>query len=125
MFTITKVSDNRLDMEFDGKLDADAMKATLDEFVAKSAGISHGRMFYRITNFQFPTAGAMAVELSRIPELLKVIRQFDRAAILADEGWIRKISEWEGKLIPSFEIKAFRRDQEAEAEAWLNSIEAA
>ena len=125
MVTITKVGDNRLDMEFNGKLDADGMKATLDENAAKTAGISHGPMLYRITDFKVPTAGALVVEFSRMPEMLRLIRQFDRAAVLADEGWIRKISEWEGKLFPRFEIKAFPLDQEAEAEAWLNSIEAA
>jgi hypothetical protein len=48
-----------------------------------------------------------------------VIRNFDRAAVLADRKWIKTVSEIEGALIPGLDIKAFDLDQEAEAEAWL------
>lgn len=118
MFQITRTG-NRLDFDLQGKLDREQMAAALDEFEIKSAGIEHGIMRYRITGFRFPSIGAFAIELSRLPLLIRVIRHFDRAAILADESWLRRVSEWEGKLIPGFEIKAFPLDEETAAEHWL------
>jgi hypothetical protein len=61
----------------------------------------------------------MGVELSRIPQLFRFARRFDRMAVVADKAWVRTVSELEGVLIPGLRIKAFGLDQEAEAEAWL------
>ena len=76
-------------------------------------------MLYRVNDFQLPTLGAIAVEFSRLPQLFGLIGKFDRAAVLADKNWVRKVSEIEGALIPGLDIKSFELDQEAEAEAWL------
>jgi hypothetical protein len=121
MLLITR-HDHRLDISVHGKLDRASMKAALNDFEAKSAGIEHGVMRYNISGFEFPTPGALAEEMSRLPLLLSLVRRFDRAAIVADEAWIRRFSEWEGKLVPGIQIKAFRHDQEDEAEAWLTAV---
>ena len=119
MFKIDHNRPNRVDIEFSGKLDKAQMKTALDEFVSQTKNIEHGRMLYRIDDFKLPTLGAIALELSRLPELLKAVRKFDRAAVLADKAWVKTASEIEGALIPGLEIKAFDRSAEAEAEAWL------
>ncbi|MCG6868005.1 MAG: STAS/SEC14 domain-containing protein [Gammaproteobacteria bacterium] len=121
MFKVTPNGPNRVDIELSGKLDSDEMRFALEELISETASIEHGRMLYRIDDFEFPTFGAIGIELSRLPELLRVIGKFDRAAVLVDTGWIKKVSEFEGALMPGLEIKAFDRDQEAEAEAWLAS----
>jgi len=117
-FQLTRAG-NRLDFDLQGKLDREQMAAALDEFDLKSAGIEHGILRCRISDFHFPSVGALAIELSRLPLLFRVARHFDRAAILADESWFRRVSEWEGKLVPGFELKAFPLDQETAAEHWL------
>ena len=119
MFQVELNGSNRIDIEFCGKLDSDEMKIALDELISKSKGIEHGQMLYRIEDFKLPTLGAIGVELSRLPELFRLIRKFDRAAVLADKKWVQNASEIEGALIPGLKIKAFDLDQEAEAEAWL------
>ncbi|MDO6765171.1 STAS/SEC14 domain-containing protein [Agarivorans sp. 1_MG-2023] len=119
MFTVTRVADNRLDIEFGGKLDSEQMKAALDELSSKAVDIENGLMLYRIEDFALPTLSAIAVELSRIPELFKLIRRFERAAVLCDKQWIQTISELEGKLIPGLSIKAFDMNQVDQAEWWL------
>ena len=48
-------------------------------------------------------------------------KKIDRAAVLTEKTWLKKASEFEGALIPGLEIKAFDRDQIAEAEAWISS----
>lgn len=119
MFRVIRNGPNRIDIEFSGKLDSNDMKVALDELINEAEGIEHGRMLYRIENFKLPTLGALGVELSRLPELFRLIAKFDRVAVLADRGWVQTTSEIEGALIPGLEIKAFNLDHEAEAETWL------
>ncbi len=119
MFQVTRNGENRLDVDFAGKLDSDGMRAALDQLTQQSEGIEHGRMLYRVGKFSMPTLGAIGVELAHIPQLFRVARRFERMAVVADEGWVRKASEVEGALIPGLQIKAFDSIQEAKAEAWL------
>jgi hypothetical protein len=121
MFDITPNGTNRLDLSFSGKIDAPAMRTAIDALIAASKEIEHGKILYRIGDFDLPTFGALGVELSRIPELFGLIRRFDRVAVVADQAWVRKASELEGMLFPGVEIRSFERDQERDAEAWLEA----
>jgi len=119
MFKVIKKGTNRLDIELSGKLNAEEMKQALDELAEKSEGIEHGRMLYDVVEFHLPSLDAIAIEFSRLPSMFGLIKKFDRAAVLSDKTWLKKASELEGILIPGLEIKAFDRNQKAEAEAWL------
>ena len=119
MFKVMPNGSNRIDIEISGKLDASGMRVALDEFISQSENIEQGTMLYTISGFDFPTLGAIGVELSRLPALFGLIRKFDRVAVLADRNWIKKVSEIEGAMFPGMEIKAFDPDERAEAEAWL------
>jgi len=121
MFKVTKTGTNRLDIELSGKLDAEEMKIALDELVNKSSDIENGKMLYDIIDFHLPSLGAIGIEFSRLPSMFGLMRKFDRAAVLTDKTWLKKVSELEGALFPGLEIKAFNRDQKTEAEAWLSS----
>lgn len=117
MFTVTRTSANRLDITLGGKLDSDAMTVALDELQVAAEGIENGRMLYRIDRFELPTLGAIAVEFSRMPALLKLVRRFERCAVVADQAWLRTVGEWEGMLFPGLEIRGF--ESVDAAEAWL------
>ena len=121
MFTVTRKGTNRLDIALSGKLDSDEMRSALDELVEKSQPIEHGKMLYDVIDFHLPSLGAIAIEFSRLPSMLNLLKKFDKAAVLADKTWIREISETEGLLFPWLEIKAFTREQRNDAEAWLES----
>jgi hypothetical protein len=121
MFKVIPNGINRLDIELSGKLDTEEMKIALDELVSKSENIEKGTMLYEIIDFHLPSLGAIAVEFSRLPAMFGLMKKFDRAAVLTDKTWLKKVSEFEGALFPNLEIKAFNRDQKAEAEAWLSS----
>ena len=121
MFKVTPNGTNRLDIEMSGKLSAEDMKIALDELVRKSKNIENGQMLYKIIDFHLPSLGAIGVEFSRLPAMFGFMKKFDRAAVLTDKTWLKKVSEFEGALFPGLEIKAFNTDQKAEAEAWLSS----
>ena len=121
MFKVIPNGRNRLDIEMSGKLNAEDMKIALDELVSKSKNIENGKMLYEITDFHLPTLGAIGVEFSRLPAMFGLMKKFDRAAVLTDKTWLKKVSEFEGALYPGLEIKAFNLDQKEEAEAWLSS----
>ena len=119
MFEVVRNGPNRIDITFGGKLDSEGMKAALDKLVQESEGIEHGKMLYRVFDFKLPTLGAIVVEFSRLPAMFRLIRQFDRAAVLADKDWVQTASEIEGALIPGLKIKAFDLDDADDAERWL------
>jgi len=121
MFLITRVGSNRLDIEMSGKLDTEHMEKALEELVTKSEGIEDGMMLYDIVDYRLPSFDAIMIEFSRLPSMMGFIRKFRRAAVLTDKNWLKVASEVEGAVIPGLEIKAFKRDQKADAEAWLAS----
>lgn len=119
MFKVTKTGEHQLELVLSGRLDSEAMKVALDELVEASRQMEHGRMLYCIGDFEWPTMGAMGVELSRLPALLGMIRRFDKIAVVAAKRWIRSASKLEGALIPALEIRAFSPAEEEAARTWL------
>lgn len=119
MFKVTKPASNRIDISLKGSIDSDIMRAALDDLIAQSEGVSNGRMLYTIIDFELPTLGAIAVEFARLPKLFGLLGKFDRCAVIADAGWLRKAAEIEGALIPGIEIRSFEPMDIAAAEVWL------
>ena len=119
MFKVIKKNESRLDIEFSGKLNSGDMRVALDDLIDNAKEIEHGRILYRILDFDIPTLGALGVEFSRLPEIFRLMKKFDRVAVLANKKWVKKVGEIEGAFIPGLEIKAFDLDEEAEAENWL------
>lgn len=74
MFKVTPKGINRLDIELSGKLDAEDMKVTLDELFSESENIENGKMLYEIIDFDLPSLGAIAIEFSRLPAMLGLMK---------------------------------------------------
>ncbi len=119
MFQIKPVGQNRIDIEMSGKMDSADMRSALANLEMKSGHIQHGKMLYFVHDFDMPTASAMGVELKQIPQLIRTLKHFDKAAVVADKNWIRTLSEVEGALFPGLEVKAFETERASEAETWL------
>ena len=121
MFKVIPNGINRIDIEMSGKLNAEDMKNALDELVSKSKNVQNGKMLYEVIDFHLPSLGAITIEFSRLPAMLGLMKKFNRAAVLTDKTWLKKVSEFEGVLFPGLEIKAFDINEKSEAEAWLSS----
>ncbi|XAW87993.1 STAS/SEC14 domain-containing protein [Vibrio sp. CDRSL-10 TSBA] len=121
MFSVNRHGENRLDIQISGTLDKEGMTFALDQLLTQGEGMENGVMLYDVIDYHLPTLDAIWVELKQMPELIALMRSFNKAAILSDKQWIKTASELEGKLMPHIEIKAFDRSEKAQAEAWLNS----
>ena len=124
MLKVTKHSENRVDISLSGALDAQAMREGLDELIELSEGVTHGQMFYKISEFSLPSLAAIGVELARLPKLFGLLGKYDKCAVLTDAGWLRKAATLEGALFPGLDIKSFEFDETAAAEAWLQGEDA-
>lgn len=120
MFQVQRTRDNRLDVQLSGKLDSDELHLLVDHLVNASTGFTRGRMRYVLHDFDRPSLGALAMELSQIAQLFILIRRFKRCAVIADKRWLRIASKIEGALIPGLKIKAFSPEESVNAEAWLD-----
>jgi hypothetical protein len=119
MLTIKEHSKNRVDIELDGKLDADDMRVALEDLIAKSETVEQGRMLYTIREFALPTMGAIGVEITLLPKLFGLLGRYDKCAVVTDSNWLRKAALVEGALVPGLEINSFEMKDMAAAEAWL------
>ena len=119
MLKIEREKDGLFVIEVTGKIDAGEMEEGLDKFIGMTGEIEGGRLLYRITDFELPTIGAMVVELRKSPDLFSLIRRFQKAAVISDAAWIRSFAQWEGMLIPGFDIKSYLPHHEEEARSWL------
>ena len=118
---VTKVGSNRLDVEFDGKIDSDQMTKVLDAMFAEIEDMEHGLLLYRIGELEIPTLGAIGVELKNLPKIFRMVQKIDRIAVVCDQAWVRTGAEIEGKLIPGVEMKSFGLNEESEAVEWLEA----
>ncbi len=121
MLTVSKPRPNHLEIELSGTLDAETMRAGLDDLLAKSADINSGTMLYRIPGFAMPTLGAVGVEMGYLPKLFSLIGRFDRCAVCTDAAWLRAAAEVEGALLPGLVITGFALDETKAAAAWLEA----
>ena len=121
MFKVTRIGNDRLNIEFDGALNSEEMELALDDFISKANGIENGKMLYEIGEFEFPSLAAVGVKLSKLPSLFGFFGKFKKAAILTDKKWLQKVSEIEGLLIPGLQIKAFSSSEKTAAEDWLST----
>jgi len=121
MIEVIHNTGNRIDIFISGKVRSQDMTLALDTLVEESENIENGVMVYRIVDFKFPSLAALAVEFSRMRQLLKLMKKFKRIAVLTDKKWLKKASELEGKLFPYLEIKAFDFNDIEEAEMWLEA----
>ena len=93
MFKVNQNGTNRLDIEMSGKLNAEDMTIALDELVTKSKHIENGKMLYDVIDYKLPSLGALRIEFSRFFEMLTWMKKFDRAAVVTDKTWLKKVFE--------------------------------
>lgn len=119
-FTATLDAPNLLVVEVTGAMTAVAMEVALDMLVPDVRDMHHGGVLMRAQGVEWPTLGAIGVELRHWGQLMAMIRKVDKVAVLTDQGWVRNLATVESLLVPNLVIRSFDPDQEATARSWLS-----
>jgi hypothetical protein len=120
MIDLNRSSANQIDIEFDGDISPEEMEVVLTDFIAMAKEIQSGKLLYKIQDFELPSLKAIGVKLMHLPQLFGTISSFNKAAVVTDKKWLQNVAEFEGMLIPGFEIKAFDSVEIEAAQAWLD-----
>lgn len=123
-YTLTQHKDSHIELVIDGKISDTEMTQLLDSWiqataVMDAAGIKDATLLYRIENFAMPSLTALMEEMSRMSELWQTMRYFAKMAVVSEQQWIQRVSEFEGWLIPNLEVKGFNPADVDAARAWL------
>lgn len=118
-FTATLERPNLVVIEASGAMDAVAMEVALDMLVPVVKDMEHGGMLMRAEGVEWPSLGAIGVELRHWVQLMAMIRKVDRVAVLTERGWMRNLAAVESLLVPNLEIRSFEPGDEDAARAWL------
>lgn len=118
-FTATLETPDLVVIESTGALDAVAMEIALNMLVPAVKDMSHGGLLVRAQGVEWPTLGAIGVELRHWGQLMAMVRKVDRVAVLTDQGWVENLAAVESLMIPNLEIRSFPPRDEAAARAWL------
>jgi hypothetical protein len=119
-FTARLDAPNLLVMEVTGQMDSVAMEIALNMLVPVVKDMRHGGALMHAKGVEWPTLGAIGVELRHWAQLMAMIRKVDKVAVLTDQGWVQNLAAVESLLVPNLEIRSFAPDAEAAARAWLS-----
>ena len=76
---------DRVDVEFTEMQDAEAMTTALDELFLHPQNIEQGKELYRIKKLHWQPLDAIMVELSKLPELFRLMRKVDLIAVVTEK----------------------------------------
>lgn len=109
---------NVVTIEFDGHLDAAEMAACHDalEKVVAEYGTIRLLARYGEIDLRHVEPRALWEDLKNIP----LIRHVDRCAIVANQDWVRKVSDAAAVVLPC-EVKTYHVDELEAARAWVEA----
>lgn len=116
-FTVDRTGPNSLKINMAGAFDSVAMEAALQALTLEMEGMAHGDLLMIDQGAEWPSIGAIGVELRHWPQMINVLHQIDRVAFVSHNQFFRAAASVESALLPGLEIKNF--DDEASASAWL------
>lgn len=119
MIDVTLHDPNHIELTATGRIEGPQMQAALDKLIALCEPLDHVTYLAVMTDITMPAGAALTAEIARLPKLMGLLRKIDKAALIANQGWLRTAAEIEGKLIPNLEIRCF--EDVATARAWLTT----
>lgn len=121
MLITTRLSEKQITVTMDGPLDTTGMSLALDDIIEKTQGMSRGQAQFTITEFHWPSAVTILMELVNLPALVTLVNRLDKCAVMCDMDWVEQMEKVDNNIIPSLTLKAFRSHEQDAAQAWLIS----
>ena len=118
-FEVTREGPNSLRIAISGRIDARLMEVALQQMSTAMEGMAHGDVLMIDEGAEWPTLGAIGVELRHWPQMMAMLHQLDRAALVSHNQMFRSAATLESALIPGYEIRNF--NDETSARAWLKT----
>ncbi len=119
MIDVSVESTGLVHLQVQGTIDATQMRDGLDAFFEHIEGKTEVPLLYTITDIKIPTPAALAVELGYIPQLFGALAKLKRAALIANQAWVRGAAKIESAVIPGLVIEVFEPGDEDAARAWV------
>ncbi|QPH53144.1 STAS/SEC14 domain-containing protein [Pontivivens ytuae] len=119
MFEIAPVEGGVVELTVTGRIDADSMRDGLNALWGALEPVESARLLLLYNDWELPTAGALAVEFGQLGRAFSILAKVDRAALVSNQDWLRRVAEIESALIPGLEIRTYVPEDEAAARAWL------
>ena len=119
MLTITPLSSRAIEMVAEGHFTAADVTPALARLAQILDDTPSLDILADVRGSPSIALSAIAEELRHLPLLLRLIRQTDRVAIIADEAWVRAASRIESALIPGLHYEVYPREHAAHAREWL------
>lgn len=119
MLTITPISPRAIEIVASGHFDRDDTRTALNRMTAILDDMPNLDILVDVQGSPSIALSAVTEELRHLPLVLRMIRQIERVAIVADAPWVRTVSRIEGALIPGVHYEAYARADAAHAREWL------
>lgn len=116
---IARRTHDLVELDVAGRIDATMMAAALTRLVGEMEGVHHANMLVRDGGLDWPSLGAVGVELRHWGQMLAMVQKIDRIALLTDQGWLRATAALESALVPGVSIHSFAPGEEQAAREWL------
>ena len=123
MLTVELKASNRIELTASGRIEGPQMESALDQLIALTEPLQHVTYLADMTDITMPAGAAIRAEIARLPKLMGLLRKIDKAAVVANQSWLRTAAQVEGKLIPGLEIRAFDAHEHDRARAWLSGTD--
>ena len=119
-FEVTREGPNSLRIAIAGQIDATMMEVALQRLSTEMQGMAHGTVLMIDEGAEWPTLGAIGVELRHWPQMMGMLHQMDYAALVSHNQLFRSAASFESALLPGIEVRNFY--DEASARDWLTSL---
>ena len=116
-FTVERTGPNSLRVTLAGALDAIAMEVGLEALSTEMEGMAHGDLLMIDQGAEWPSLGAIGVELRHWPQMMAMLHQLDHVALVTHNQIFRTAAAIESALIPGYVIRSF--NDVASAQEWL------
>lgn len=115
------IGENIIGLKINGRFTADDVNRVFRQISSKLEDFPRIRLFYEVADFDIRdvTFEMISDEFAYLFSHPGMMTSLEKAVMVSDQGWLRKIFTVEMALIPTITGKAFTRDNEDAALEWL------